>query len=242
MIKSSLVDVENLLLDLGLKTGDKILIHADLRVFGLLEGNGDGLISVIEKIVGKKGILCTPSFTFSFPGVFDIHKSISKIGSLTNLFRNFKNVLRVPDGMTSFYIVGDQAPKFIESWDNSSYGINSIIGQLHQENGKVLQFGTDILSPIHYLEECVGVPYRDIKRFEGLIINENQRYNSHTDFYARNKVVKKIIPDPIRAEFYSNVYQKILYNNREIRLFSIRDFMNFAVPRLDRNKLILIED
>ena len=37
MIKTSLQEVETYLRDLGLKTGDKVLIHADLRVFGRLE-------------------------------------------------------------------------------------------------------------------------------------------------------------------------------------------------------------
>ena len=242
MIRTKLNQVEKLLIDTGLKAGDNVLIHADLRVFGLLEGHGEGLISLIKEIVGINGSILTPSFTFSFPENFDIQNTKSSIGALTNLFSKEKLIHRMPDGMTSYYILGEYAHEVIEKWDNTSYGKNSVIGQLHRNNGKVLQLGTDILSPIHYLEEYVGVPYRESKRFEGIIINKDQIYNSYTNFYARNRQVNKIIPDPIRSEFYSRIKSKVCYNSKELRLFTIEEFMNFSVPRLTDNKLILVED
>ena len=63
MIKTSL-QVETYLRDLGLNTGDKVLIHADLRVFGRLEGNGSGLLTLIKDIVGRHGLICTQVLHF----------------------------------------------------------------------------------------------------------------------------------------------------------------------------------
>jgi len=242
LIKTNLKELERFLIDLGLGSGDNILIHADLRIFGRLEGNGADLISLLRELVGRQGLLCTPSFTFSFPQDFDIKHTKSNIGALTTLFGNFDSVCRVPDGMTSYYLVGDNSLEMIKNWDNTSYGPGSIIGQLLKINGKVLQLGTDILSPVHYVEELVGVPYRTVKRFEGCIIDENSNYHSYTDFYARTMDVKKIIPDPIRSDFYFSNSNKISYNKREIRLFSLEEFVNYASPRLTDDKLILIED
>ncbi|MDC0953303.1 AAC(3) family N-acetyltransferase [Porticoccaceae bacterium] len=242
MIRTSLKEVENILINLGLEAGDQVLVHADLRVFGRLEGNGAGLIELLEELVGPQGLVCTPSFTFSFPQNFDVKYTKSNIGALTTLFANFKSVVRVPDGMTSYYMLGEKCHELIEKWDHSSYGAGSIIGQLLSNRGKILQLGTDILSPIHYVEELVGVPYRAIKRFEGLIIDEHDSYPSYTDFYARTMEIKKIIPDPIRSAFYLRHPQKIHFNNRELRLFSIEEFVSFAAPRLTENNLILIED
>ena len=164
MIKTSLKELERLLIDLGLESGDNILIHADLRIFGRLEGNGAGLVFLLRELVGPYGLLCTPSFTFSFPQNFDVKHTKSNIGALTALFSDFDSVCRVPDGMTSYYLVGNSSLQMIKKWDNSSYGSGSIIGQLLKNNGKVLQLGTDILSPVHYIEELVGVPYRSIKK------------------------------------------------------------------------------
>ena len=71
MIKTNLKEVENILINLGLEAGDQVLVHADLRVFGRLEGNGAGLIALLEELVGPQGLVCTPSFTFSFPQNFE---------------------------------------------------------------------------------------------------------------------------------------------------------------------------
>ena len=242
MIKTSLQEVETYLRDLGLNTGDKVLIHADLRVFGRLEGNGSGLLTLIKDIVGRHGLICTPSFTFSFPENFDITHSKSNIGSLTNLFSEFPSVKRVPDGMTSYYLIGEDSTKYIDNWSNSSYGEGSIIDQLSRDNGKILQLGTDILSPIHFLEEQVTVPYRTLKRFEGLIIDKDFSYHSHTYFYARNMDIKKIIPDPIRSGFYSDLSNSIELFGRELRLFKIKEFIQYGLPILKENKLILVEE
>lgn len=242
MIKTSLKEVENYLIELGLKKNDKILIHADLRVFGRLEGNGNGFLELIKSLISNDGLMCTPSFTFSFPHDFDIKNSKSNIGAITNLFSEYKDVKRVPDGMTSYYMIGNNSSKIIDEWSNSSYGKNSIIDQLFEKNAKVLQLGTDILSPIHYLEEKVGVPYRTLKRFAGLIIDENISYHSHTNFYARNMDIKKLIPDPIRADFYGKLLNSIQINGRQLRLFELRKFIEFGLPRLEDNNLILIED
>jgi len=217
-----------------------LMIHADLRIFRLIEDNGVNFVSMLKELVGEEGTLITPSFTFSFPGDFDLQNSLSNIGALTTLFSQYKSMQRVPDGMTSFYLTGKYASKMIKNWQNSSYGENSICDQLIKNSGKVLQIGTDILSLIHYVEEYVKVPYRKNKRFNGNIIINGLSIKSHTNFYARIKNVKKKIPDPIRSSFFSQIKNVVNIENRQVRLFSAKKFLEFGVPRLEENNQILI--
>ena len=199
MHRTQIREYRDLLAKLNVKRGDDVIVHADLRMFGRFEGGITGILEHLLDFIGRDGTLVTPAFTFSFPNSFDILKSQSNIGGMTSLFARHPDVVRVPDGMTSYYLIGARSCDYIEHWDNSSYGANSIIGQLIQNDGSVLQFGTDILSLIHYVEQKVGVPYRQIKRFEGDIISDSASCKSFTDFYARTKDVNKVIPDPIRS-------------------------------------------
>ena len=68
------------------------MIHADLRIFRLIEDNGVNFVSMLKELVGEEGTLITPSFTFSFPGDFDLQNSLSNIGALTTLFSQYKSM------------------------------------------------------------------------------------------------------------------------------------------------------
>lgn len=240
MKRTSLDDIGRYVGDLGVSKGDILMVHADLRIFGAIEGNAKDLVSLLLEIVGENGTLITPSFTFSFPENFDLEKSATTTGAISKLFSKHESVRRLPDGMTSYYMVGKDSDSLISNWKNSSYGDNSIPDQVYNKSGKILQLGTDILSLIHYLEERVGVPYREVKRFCGKIIDREKSYDSYTDFYARIKNVAKIIPDPIRASYYKNLNNSVEIEDKELRLFNAKDFMSYAVPILEKNNCILV--
>jgi aminoglycoside 3-N-acetyltransferase len=241
MHETKLREYRSLLCKLGVGQGDNIMLHADLRLFGKIEGGFNTIIDELLSIIGEEGTIVTPSFTFTFPYTFDLLKSHSKIGGLTNLFAKHPNVMRVPDGMTSYYIIGSRAHELIENWDNTSYGQHSIIGQMLKLDGSILQFDTEILSLIHYVEQEVGVPYRELKRFDGKICVENEIFNSFTNFYARVKNVKKIIPDPIRSKYYTEKAKKEFLNGRVTRSFKMKDFVDYAKVKLTKDKMLLVE-
>ena len=232
MKRTSNKQLEQIFESLDIYTGDEIMLHADLRMFGLIENMGADFLSILLSMVGPAGCLITPSFTFSFPNTFNLVTSPSTTGAIGRLFSNEKGVKRVPDGMTSYFLLGGNAEEMIARWRNTSYGDGSIPDQLTKNGGKVLQLGTDVLSLVHYLEEKVGVPYRENMRFDGVIEDGEKRFNSYTLFYARKIPVKKIIPDPIRKEFYEKCYNVIEYNNKICRLFSCKDYIDFGVTRL----------
>lgn len=241
MLKTSLNTIQTIITDLGVSKNDHIMIHADLRCFGLIEGGGQELISMISNLV-EDGVLVTPAFTFSFPEIFDINQSMPKVGALSNLFHREENKSRLADGMTSYYFLGKESEHYISSWGHTSYGINSIPDLMLKKSGKVLQLGTDVMSLIHYLEEVVKVPYREVKRFEGIIKNGNEMFKSYTDFYARILPVSKIIPDPIRKAFFKNLDNTIFFKNKPMKLFLIEEFMQFSKPLLQENKYILVNE
>lgn len=240
--RTSNADLERIFVKLGIKCGDLVMLHADLRMFGLLEDTGRDFVAILKRCVGSDGCLITPSFTFSFPGVFDVRESQTTTGALSKLFRADCDVVRVPDGMTSYYIIGKLSNELIANWGHSSYGQNSIPDQLVKRQAKVLQLGTDILSLVHYLEEYVGVPYREVKRFCGLIKDGEHQFESYTDLYVRREPVKKLIPDPLRVGYFNEIAHSVIFKNRVCRYFDASDFVEYGRPILEANKRILIEE
>ena len=228
----------------GLGPGDELMWHADLRLFGLIGNNGRDLVSVIREIVGELGLVVTPSFTFSFPGIFDLKDSSPKTGAFPRLMSMSSDVVRVPDGMTSYYMLGAASQSVIDQWQHTSYGEGSIHDILIENYDlKILQIGTDVMSLVHHLEAQVGVPYRKVLRFEGQIKDGETMTSSYTDFYARIKDVKKLIPDPIRKSFFqSNCGSVVDINGKFLRLFKATDFLDFGAPMLRLNPYLLVKE
>ena len=241
MIRTSNTDLEIFFSGFDIKKDDILMIHADLRMFGLLENNGKDFISILKSFAGDGGTLIMPSFTFSFPSEFDLQKTRGTIGALGNLFNKEKGVARVPDGMTSYYILGNLSEELILNWSHSSYGEGSIPDQVVNNGGKVLQLGTEVLSLVHLLEQYVGVPYRTKKRFEGIIRDGQSTFKSYTDFYVRSIPVKKIIPDSIRKSFYESKCENILLNKKYSRVFLGSEYIDYGLPRLSKNKWLLVD-
>ena len=88
MIKTKNIDIQNLVVDLGICKGDYVMIHADMISLGVIENNAKDLINILLKIVGSNGLILTPSFTFSFSinKIFDVEKSITKVGTFSKIY------------------------------------------------------------------------------------------------------------------------------------------------------------
>ena len=49
MIKrTSNLDIERIIVDLGIESGDVLMIHADLRIFGIIENGGQDVVSILK--------------------------------------------------------------------------------------------------------------------------------------------------------------------------------------------------
>ncbi|MBI3034741.1 AAC(3) family N-acetyltransferase [Candidatus Woesearchaeota archaeon] len=93
--------IKNALLSLGVKKGDLVMVHSDIKPFGRL-GTSDrdfllqSLIDAIKESVGANGTIVMPTFTYSFfknlP--YDAKNSKSAVGVLTEYFRKQPDVGR----------------------------------------------------------------------------------------------------------------------------------------------------
>src|SRR5262245_20319987 len=50
--------------DAGLKEGDVVLVHSAMRTIGRVEGGGPTVVAALLEVLGSRGTLVAPAFTF----------------------------------------------------------------------------------------------------------------------------------------------------------------------------------
>lgn len=185
-------DVKNRLYSVGIRKGDDVVVHSQIFGIGKPQLDKNDLLNVIIELIldyiGEDGTLIMPTFSYSFCDgeVFDVAKSISKVGILTEAFRNYKGVKRSEHPIFSFAIKGSRESYYLDISDDA-FDANSVYGKLIKQNGKLLYFGANVGFTAYYLSEAyIGVPHRYYKNFSGTIILEN------------GKIIEKTVPYYVR--------------------------------------------
>jgi aminoglycoside 3-N-acetyltransferase len=196
--------------DLGITRGDCILIHSDISVFGKLASYNreylfSSLINELKNAVTEEGTIIMPVFSYSFceNKVFEPERTKSKVGVLTEYFRNQQDVVRTRHPIFSFAIWGKNKESYL-SISKDSFNQDSVFGKFHRNQGKILFLGAPFQSCtfIHYVEQMHGVPYRYIKKFPGVIKSINSEYADEYTYFVRDLNVDKNELDLSKLERY----------------------------------------
>lgn len=130
----------------------------------------DGLRAAIPD-----GALMMPTFTYSYceGEIFDVERTPSTVGQLTEFFRTRPGVRRTTDPIFSTAVQGEIPAEWDESLfgvhDHNCFGPESVFQLLLDTDGFVCFLGTsfDYCTFVHRVEQEIGVPYRYLKDFEG---------------------------------------------------------------------------
>jgi aminoglycoside 3-N-acetyltransferase len=166
----------------GVKNGDTILLHLDasrlLREFKSKKVKIDlgVIIDSFLDLLGMNGTLIMPCFNFDFANglLFDINKTKSKMGILTEYFRNNYDIIRTGHPIYSFSVFGFYKYKFKNINNYSGYGEDSPFGILRKLCGKIAVLDLDdqhSMTFYHHIEEVNKVEWRYHKVFEGQYID-----------------------------------------------------------------------
>ncbi len=210
MIKKPVITKKNIIGALeksGLQKGDTVFVHSGLGKFGWIKEFDNKIdlasfvIDCFLKIIGNEGTMVMPTFTYSFTKeeIFDVENTPSTVGTLTEIFRKRKNVLRNVHPIFSVAAIGPKAEFFTLNLDKTSFGKNSVFQRLLDVSTKYMFYGTDMecCTFIHLIEKDFNVPYRFNKKFSGNIIANNTKYNDTYSYYVRyldKNVITHLIP------------------------------------------------
>ncbi len=198
-------DIVAVLKRANINAGDTLMVHADLKTFGKLADIRnkseyvDQFIRAFLTVLGKKGTLVVPTYSYSFCNhqIFDPETSPSHVGIFTEELRKRTNAHRSLHPIFSVAAVGSKAKQLTTHLSKSSFGKGSIFHKLAQtNNAKYVIFGVNYFACTqqHYLEEILDVPYRYHKTFSGLIRQNGHLTKKTCDFFVRF-LRKRVNPD-----------------------------------------------
>ena len=201
--------------NLGISPSDVVMIHGDAGIAAQLthlEANKrlDFLFEELVSFIGTEGTLVVPAFshTFTKSEDFDVENTPSDVGLFSEAFRCLPASKRSKNPNFSVSSIGKYSEEFSCSRVDDSFGPGTAFDILYQHNAKLVCLGCDFsrITFVHFIEQKLGVSYRYMKAFSGIVINSGQIQNVTSTYYVRDLSIDS------RGEL-SAVKQRALENN-----------------------------
>ena len=160
-------DLQRTLADLGIAMGDNLLVHSSFDAFEGFRGRPTDVVAVLQGAVGSEGLLMMPTMTFAGTAVeyarsgsvFDVSRTPSRMGLLTELFRRSPGVVRSvhPTHPVAMWGRDANAVAADHHLARTPCGVGTPFEALLKRQGKIVLLGTDIsvLTFYHLLEELI---------------------------------------------------------------------------------------
>jgi aminoglycoside 3-N-acetyltransferase len=149
-----LPEVRAAILELGYEPGRDLLVHSAL--IRQLQGDLDDVIAMLRDLVGPAATLLMPSHPILFERdgrrIYDVKKSRSRVGMLTERFRRTPGVQRSPFPIAPICALGPAAAEYTRDFREQSagtpYGVGSPYHEIGERQGQVLYLGIDFIRSV----------------------------------------------------------------------------------------------
>jgi len=183
---------------LGVGPADVLFVHSGLQSALRVQGDTrqaktETVLDALDAVVSD-GVLILPTFTYSFcrGEDFDVERSPSTVGMLTEHFRRLPGVRRTAEPIFSCAIRGrlpdEWEDRLYAPRDGDCFGSDSVFAFLHEANAKILFFGVgfQFCTFVYRVEQQLGVPYRYMKDFRGEVISHGRRTSVTARYFVRD--------------------------------------------------------
>ena len=238
----------------GIQQGDVIFVHSHASPiigFGKVatQRNLENLKNAFLESVGSNGTLIIPTFNFDFcQGKKYVHEETpSQVGIFSNYMLGAQGDLRSFHPIYSAVAIGRESKSLVTSLSNSSFGHGSLFHWLHTRGAKLVFFNVDFYycTFIHYVEQAVGVDYRFLKQFTGVVSQGGEVRTDTFDFYARY-LDRDIYLDMTRLEnelFSENYMNKVFLKDEwPVRQVACDAVFKVASKKLKENPYYLLKN
>ena len=228
---------------LGLQEGDTVLVHTAMRTMGRIEDGADTVVDALLEVLGERGTLVVPTFTFVHEGeedpIVDPASDPSEMGAITEAARRRSKALRSTAYRHSFAAIGRRAEVITQvDPSNSAFDPRSCFGVMLSLGTQVVMLGLTYASSTshHFAEFLCQVPYRHT-------ININVKVRrSDGSVYEQQMVDYQ--PKPSGGSYYGSRYPDFnrlgrmledrgrvglaAVGNSAVRRFGMRDLADLA--------------
>jgi len=188
------------------------------------------ILKEFKKIIGKKGNLIVPGFTYSWgkdskKKIFDIKKTLPKTGIFPIFLISKTNVQRTKDPMFSFLILGKDRNK-LKKIGRNSFGYNSLFEKINNNKTYLVSFGLNKFDPtfVHYVEEYFDsnikkLKYRFSKKYNGYYQSGKKKEKDF--FYSFSRDLK------LNKYYSEKKIRKALIKKRQLKIINFYSFKVF---------------
>lgn len=234
---------------IGLTSGDVLLVHSSYKSFGGVEGGPQTVIDAIRSILTDEGTLIVPTFNYDFCDgkPFNIKKTPSKMGIISELVRTEPNSKRTFDPVFSFAILGKHRDYLTGLRSEHSFGPNSIFAKLRELDAKIMIIGltyNESMTFFHHIEEIQGCDYRYFKEFKGSITNyDDVKQDGKIVLFVRDieKGVQNAVDKMGSIMEQEEIVKNTIIGKSEIKIMNANDVYNRTVEEMKKNPHILIK-
>jgi len=233
--------------DLGVQSGDTLLVHSSYKSLGEVDGGPQTVIDALLAILGSDGTLIMPSFNFDFNKgkPWDVRSTPSQMGILTEFVRKDPRAKRVFHPFYSFAIIGKHAEMLGSLRYKSAYERDSVFGKLRDLDGKIMVIGlsyNNSMTFFHHIEQMEGVDYRFLKQFTGQVTDENG--NTYIDTFEMlvrdiDKGVKTMVDPMGNLMEKSGVIKSKKIGEADVKLMKANEVYAFTAREMRRNPHLL---
>lgn len=179
MISEWIAQMARDLLDLGVRPGGVLLVHASLRSLGPRPGGAEGAVLGLLEALGPHGALLMPALSYASVGArhpfFDARSTPSCVGALPEYFRARAGTLRSTHPTHSVSGRGRLAAELLSDHhlDSTPCGPHSPFTRLREVGGQILFLGCGLRpnTSMHAIEEQVEPPYLYADKVEYRLIH-----------------------------------------------------------------------
>jgi len=243
-------DIKKGLREIGIKDGDKLLVHSSLSSFGYVDGAADTVINALIESVGFEGTVLVPTLTGSAelspqnPPVFDVLITPCWTGKIPESFRNRKNARRSYHPTHSVTGIGIDVDILIKNHheDITPCGIKSPYYKLGELGGYILLIGVgfDVSTTFHTVEELAEVNYHLQKEMTDCVVIKEDNIR----LIVRNYLHSYFGPErdfPVMEEIFKEkgIMRYTQIGNALIRMFPAKESIEITLEYLKKDPLFL---
>jgi len=223
--------LDKFFLDSGLYNSKYIYIYSDFRIFfDFYSSRPNYYVKKILELFTKKNITCiVPSFSYTTEGKFDVKKTKSGVGFLSNFILKNIDHERSEHPLFSFIAIGKNK-KIVKNIGFSAFGKNSVHQRLYKKKTSFLNFFRPLINGntlVHHIEQINKAKYRFDKKFNTQVYKNNKFLKTGYRAYLRKFINKKE---------HSFTFHKVLKKIKKENLFTSIKLSNSNVTIYDYDK------
>ncbi len=252
-------DIVNALRNVGLQSGDSVIVHTSLGQIGYVCGGAQTVIEALIAVVGQDGTIMMPTQSWknldpetgvhwdadeadwdtirkNWPAYDKLITPTNTMGAVAEMFRSWPGTIRSDHPARSVAAWGKNAMFLTENHDLSDiFGNSSPIGKLYELDGKVLLIGVDHdkNTSIHLADVRAEYPCKHTCIEHSAVMENGERvWKAYETLFVDGE---DFIDIGNAFEALHSV-NKVKLGNAELKLMKQRELVDFSVEWIEKNR------